>query len=72
MSVADNPFSPTFGTTPPFMAGRDGVLERFAEAIRVGPTHPDYTIQITGDRGTGKTALFNATSRTNSTSADEL
>lgn len=54
-----NPFSPTFGTTPPLLAGRDGVLERFAEALDSGPTHPDYTLLITGDRGTGKTALLN-------------
>ncbi len=55
-----NPFSPSFGTTPPLLAGRDEVLERFTEAIEVGPTHPDYTLLVTGDRGTGKTALLNA------------
>ncbi len=54
-----NPFSPTFGTTPPYLAGRAGVLSRFHEAIETGPTHPDYTLLITGDRGTGKTALLN-------------
>jgi len=55
-----NPFSPSFGTTPPLLAGRDEVMERFAEAIEAGPTHPDYTLLVTGDRGTGKTALLNA------------
>ena len=55
-----NPFSPSFGTTPPLLAGRDEVLARFAEAIETGPTHPDYTLLVTGDRGTGKTALLNA------------
>jgi len=54
-----NPFSPSFGTTPPLLAGRDKVLERFTEAIESGPTHPDYTLLVTGDRGTGKTALLN-------------
>ena len=54
-----NPFSPSFGTTPPLLAGRDEVIERFDEAIDTGPTHPDYTLLITGDRGTGKTALLN-------------
>ena len=55
-----NPFSPSFGTTPPLLAGRDEVMARFAEAIEAGPTHPDYTLLVTGDRGTGKTALLNA------------
>ena len=55
-----NPFSPTFGTTPPLLAGRDTVLERFNEALDTGPAHPDYTLLITGNRGTGKTALLNA------------
>ena len=57
---ADNPFSPTFGTTPPLLAGRDEVLTRFSEALDTGPTHPDYTLLITGERGAGKTALLNA------------
>ncbi len=56
---AKNPFSPTFGTTPPLFAGRDDVLARFSDAQATGPTHPDYTLLITGDRGTGKTALLN-------------
>ena len=55
-----NPFSPSFGTTPPLLAGRDGVIERFVEAVATGPTHPDYTLLVTGDRGTGKTAVLNA------------
>ena len=58
--AAKNPFSPTFGTTPPLLAGRDEVLARFSEAVETGPTHPDYTLLITGDRGSGKTALLNA------------
>ncbi len=61
MSVprAKNPFSPTFGTTPPLLAGRDDVTARFADALDSGPAHPDYTLLITGDRGAGKTALLN-------------
>ena len=54
-----NPFSPTFGTTPPLFAGRDSVLARFSDALDTGPTHPDYTLLVSGDRGTGKTALLN-------------
>ncbi len=59
-SHATNPFSPTFGTTPPLLAGRGKAMARFSEALDTGPTHPDYTLLITGDRGTGKTALLNA------------
>ena len=57
--AAANPFSPTFGTTPPLLAGRDRVLARFDNALNAGPTHPDYTLLITGERGTGTTALLN-------------
>ncbi|MDE0498880.1 MAG: ATP-binding protein [Acidimicrobiaceae bacterium] len=57
---AANPFVPTFGAPPPLLAGRDDILRRFDAALDTGPTHPDYTLLITGDRGTGKTALLNA------------
>lgn len=58
-SPAVNPFSPTFGATPPVLAGRDHILGRFSDALDTGPTHPDYTLLATGDRGAGKTALLN-------------
>lgn len=35
------------------------MLARFDEALDAGPTHPDYTLLVTGERGTGKTALLN-------------
>lgn len=55
---AANPFAPTFGAPPPLFAGRDDILRRFDTALDTGPTHPDYTLLATGDRGTGKTALL--------------
>lgn len=55
-----NPFSPTFGTAPPLLVGRDDTVRRVTTAVEVGPQHPDYTILITGPRGSGKTALLNA------------
>ena len=58
-AVADNPFLPTFGTTPPTLAGRDDVVARFERAFERGPQHPDYTMLITGVRGSGKTVLLN-------------
>lgn len=56
----DNPFAPGFGTQPPLLAGRDGLLRRIASAMAAGPRHPDSTLVITGARGTGKTVLLNA------------
>lgn len=54
-----NPFLPTFGTSPPLLAGRDKEVARFARAFEDGPRHPDYTMLIIGARGSGKTVLLN-------------
>jgi len=59
--AARNPFSPTFGTSPPVLVGRDEILEDVDDAFETGPTHPDYTVLFVGVRGTGKTAMLNAT-----------
>jgi len=53
----DNPFSPTFGASPPVLAGRDDILDDVDDALATGPTHPDYTTLFTGVRGAGKTVL---------------
>lgn len=55
-----NPFSPTFGTSPPALTGRDDILEDLSEAYETGPWHPDYTVLFIGVRGTGKTVMLNA------------
>ena len=55
-----NPFVPTFGTSPPLLAGRSGVISRLETALRHGPTHPDYTLLLIGHRGYGKTVLLNS------------
>lgn len=55
-----NPFTPTFGAAPPLMVERDDIIERVLSALRHGPRHPDYTLLLTGRRGTGKTALLDA------------
>lgn len=54
-----NPFLPTFGTSPPFLAGRDQEVARLSRALADGPANPDYTLLITGSRGSGKTVLLN-------------
>ena len=55
-----NPFSPSFGTSPPVLAGRDDILDSVGDALASGPTHPDYTALFIGVRGAGKTVMLNA------------
>ena len=55
-----NPFSPTFGASPPVLAGRDEILADVDDAFETGPTHPDYTTLFVGVRGAGKTVVLNA------------
>lgn len=38
--MSSNPFSPSFGTSPPVLAGRDDILDMFVEAVETGPAHP--------------------------------
>ncbi len=59
MSVA-NPFVPTFGTPPPMLAGRNGLLLELSNALRVGPKHPSFTSLLLGSRGSGKTVVLAA------------
>jgi hypothetical protein len=56
----DNPFTPTFGTSPPLLVGRDNDLEDFREGLVEGPGSPERATLLTGLRGTGKTAMLNA------------
>lgn len=58
--AGDNPFSPTFGASPPVLAGRDEILEDVDDALATGPTHPDFTTLFVGVRGAGKTVMLNA------------
>ena len=55
-----NPFVPTFGVSPPLLVGRDKVIMRLERALHHGPTHPDYTLLLTGPRGSGKTVMLNS------------
>lgn len=58
--AARNPFSPTFGASPPVIAGRGDLLDAIDDALATGPTHPDYTTLFLGARGVGKTVMLNA------------
>ena len=55
-----NPFTPTFGVTPPLLVGRDAQIEAFRRALANGPGDPARAALVTGARGTGKTVLLNA------------
>jgi len=60
MPSEPNPFTPSFGISPPILSGRAGVLGRVEAALAHGPRHPDFTMLATGSRGIGKTVLLNA------------
>ena len=58
--MARSPFTPSFGTTPPVLAGRSELIAQFAEGIEDGPGAAARATLYTGARGTGKTVLLNA------------
>ncbi|HEY2333258.1 MAG TPA: ATP-binding protein [Acidimicrobiales bacterium] len=57
--MARNPFTPTFGVSPPLLVGRSDLLEDFLAAIEDGPGAPGRMSLYTGARGTGKTVMLN-------------
>ena len=60
MGGVPNPFSPSFGVSPPLLVGRDDLIEEFVEAIEDGPGAAARATLYTGSRGAGKTVLLNA------------
>ena len=58
-----NPFTPVFGRIPPFMAGREHVLNEIESAFDMRGANPDLCTLFVGARGTGKTALLAYLSR---------
>jgi hypothetical protein len=55
-----NPFKPSFGVSPPLLAGRDSLIEEFADGLDDGPGSPSRATLYTGARGSGKTVMLNA------------
>ena len=53
-----NPFTPSFGEAPLFMAGRSQLLNTYARAIRQPNRAPELTTLVSGARGSGKTSLL--------------
>lgn len=59
MTIRSNPFRPGFGSSPAVLAGRDDIVEQFAEALDNGPGALGRATLYTGARGTGKTVMLN-------------
>lgn len=55
-----NPFTPTFGATPPLLVGRSGLAEDFREGLQEGVGAAERSTIVTGLRGSGKTVMLNA------------
>ncbi|NGM16420.1 AAA family ATPase [Eggerthellaceae bacterium zg-893] len=53
-----NPFTPTFGIVPAYMAGREDVIGELLRALDNGVGDPNLVTIVSGARGTGKTALL--------------
>jgi hypothetical protein len=59
MNLRPNPFRPGFGNSPAVLAGRDDLIEQFAEALDNGPGALGRATLYTGARGAGKTVMLN-------------
>lgn len=55
-----NPFTPTFGVSPPLLVGREEEIATFSDGLDAGLGDPARALIITGPRGSGKTVLLNA------------
>lgn len=57
--VRRSPFRPSFGTSPPLVAGRDAIVAELADALDTGPGSSGRATLFTGNRGIGKTVMLN-------------
>ncbi len=55
-----NPFTASFGVSPPLLVGRDAILAEFSAALADGPGASGRATLYTGARGSGKTVMLNA------------
>lgn len=55
-----NPFTPTFGKMPAYLAGREQILDDMSYAFENGSGDPNLSTILVGPRGSGKTALLSA------------
>jgi type II secretory pathway predicted ATPase ExeA len=56
--MAKNPFTPTFGSEPLFLVGREHLISDVVEGLQNGPGDPNRATIFTGPRGSGKTVLM--------------
>src|SRR3712207_1428767 len=54
-----SPFRPSFGTSPPVLAGRDAIAAEIGDALDGGPGARGRAALFTGNRGIGKTVMLN-------------
>lgn len=54
-----SPFTPTFGSTPPALVGRQQEVNDFAYALDNGPGSKGRATFVTGQRGVGKSVMLN-------------
>lgn len=54
-----SPFTPTFGSTPPALVGRQQEVDDFAYALDNGPGSKGRATFVTGQRGVGKSVMLN-------------
>jgi len=58
--TGQNPFTATFGVSPPLLVGRDQIMADFRRALDRGPGASGRAALYTGARGAGKTVMLNA------------
>ena len=57
---ARSPFRPSFGVSPPEIAGRDATIDALVDGLDEGPAASTRVSLVTGARGIGKTIVLNA------------
>lgn len=58
-NAPQSPFTPTFGSTPPAVVGRQTEVDDFAYALDNGPGAKGRATFVTGQRGVGKSVMLN-------------
>lgn len=58
MSGLENPFTPSFGERPAYLAGRQHIIDDFVHAFQSARRRPALTSLLLGARGTGKTTIL--------------
>jgi hypothetical protein len=57
-TMLNNPFTPTFGSEPVLLAGRERYIDDVLSGLKNRPGDPNRTTIFTEPRGSGKTVLL--------------